>query len=141
MTSSPGSHSTAKALATACLPPLVTSTCCGRHRVARVAQGLGRDGLAQRRDPRRRRVAVVGRVAAGLDGRLDDVGRGREVRLARPEADDVLAGGLERLGLGVDGQGGRRRHGGGASRYPAKLGWRVGSGCHGCHDLIRARYP
>ena len=27
MTSSPGSHSTAKALAMACLPPLVTSTC------------------------------------------------------------------------------------------------------------------
>ena len=26
MTSSPGSHSTANALATACLPPLVTST-------------------------------------------------------------------------------------------------------------------
>ena len=28
-TSSPGSQSTAKALATACLPPLVTSTCWG----------------------------------------------------------------------------------------------------------------
>ena len=44
--------------------------------------------------------------AAGLDGGLDDVGRGREVGLAGAEADHVLALRLERLGLGVDGQGG-----------------------------------
>ena len=49
---------------------------------------------------------MVDRVLAGRDGRLDDVGRGREVGLAGAEADDRLAGGLERLGLGVDGQGG-----------------------------------
>src|SRR6187431_2181323 len=30
-TSSPGSHSTAKAVNTACLPPFVTSTCAGSH--------------------------------------------------------------------------------------------------------------
>ena len=112
----------------------------GRHLEARVAQGLGRDGLAQRRDPARRRVAVVGRVPAGGDGRLDDVGRRREVRLAGAEADDVLAGRLQRLGLRIDGQGGRGRHGGGPARDPAELGRRRG-GRHGCHDLIRARRP
>ena len=37
--------------------------------------------------------------------------RGREVRLAGPEADDVLPGRLERLRLGVDRQRGRRGHG------------------------------
>ena len=41
------------------------------------------------------------------DSGFDDVRGGREVRFARPEPDDVLALGLQRLGLGVDGQ--RRR--------------------------------
>ena len=45
------------------------------------------------------------RVLAGGDGGLDDVGRGREVGLAGPEADDRLPRGLERLRLGVDGEG------------------------------------
>ena len=113
----------------------------GRHREVRVAQGLGGDGLAQGRDPARRGVAVVGRVAAGLDGGLDDVRGCREVRLAGPESDDVLAGRLQRLGLGVDGQGGGRGDRGGSARDPAVLGRRVGSRRHGCNDSIRARYP
>ena len=112
-----------------------------RHRVARVPQGLGHDGLPQGRDTGRRGVAVVGGVTAGFDCRLDDVRRSREIRLARPEPDDVLAGSLQGLGLGIDRQRGRGRHGGRPSRYPSKLGWRVGSSCHGCNDSIRARHP
>ena len=112
----------------------------GGHLVARVAQGLGGDRLAQGRDPGRRRVAVVGRVAAGDDGRLDDVRRRREVGLARAEADDVLPRRLQRLGLRIHGEGGRGRHCGGPARDPAELGRRRG-GRHGCHDLIRARRP
>ena len=107
---------------------------------ARVALGLGRDRLAQRGDARRRRVVVVGRVPAGGDRGLDDVGRRGEVGLARAEADDVLPGRLQRLGLGIHGEGGRGRHGGGPARDPAELG-RGWSGRHGCHDLIRARTP
>jgi hypothetical protein len=72
---------------------------------AAVALGLGRDRLPQGRLAGRGRVAVVGRVRGGALGRLDDVVRGGEVRLARAEADDRLPGGLERLGLGRDGQG------------------------------------
>ena len=53
------------------------------------------------------RVLVIPRVGAGRRGRGHDVGRSREVRLPGAETDDVLAGGDERLGLGVDGQGGR----------------------------------
>jgi len=45
--------------------------------------------------------------AAGDDGGLDDVGRRREVGLARAEADDRLTCGFERLRLGVDGERGR----------------------------------
>ena len=112
----------------------------GRDLEARVALGLGRDGLAQRRDTAGRRVTVVGRVAAGLDRGLDDVGRRREVRLAGAEADDVLPRRLQRLRLRIDGEGGRGRHGGGPAGDPAELG-RGGSGRHGCHDLIRARHP
>ena len=92
---------------TACLPPLVTSTLAGGAVEAGVPLGLGGDGLPQLGQAGGGRVAVVLRVAAGRDGRLDDVLRGREVRLAGAEADDVLARGLQRLGLGVDGQGGR----------------------------------
>ena len=53
----------------------------------------------------------------GLDRGLDDVGRRREVGLAGPEADDGLAGRLEGLGLGVDGQRGRLGDGGDAPRH------------------------
>ena len=55
---------------------------------------------------------------AGLDGRLHDVGGRREVGLAGTEADDVLAGRPQRLGLGVDGQRGRRGDGGDPGRDP-----------------------
>ena len=79
-----------------------------RHREVGIAQGLGGQRLAQGRDPARRGVPVVGRIAAGLDGGLDDVRRCREVGLARPESDHMLAGRLQRLGFGVHGQGGRR---------------------------------
>ena len=47
----------------------------------------------------------MARVAAGRDRGLDDVVGGREVGLAGAEADDGAAGGLERLGLRVDGEG------------------------------------
>ena len=58
------------------------------------------------------RVAVVLRVAAGVDGGLDDVVGRREVGLAGAEADDRLARRLQGLGLGVDGQRGRLGDGG-----------------------------
>ena len=87
----------------------------GQHLVARVAERLGGDGLLQLGQAAGGRVAVVLRVAAGGDGGLDDVVGRREVGLAGAEADDRLAGRLERLGLGVDGQGGRLGDGGDAA--------------------------
>ena len=80
-------------------------------RVAAVAQRLGGDRLAQVREPGSGRVAVVAGIDARLDGGGDDVLWRRKVRLAGAESDDVLAGRLQRLGLGVDGQ--RRRLGDG----------------------------
>ena len=83
-----------------------------RALVAAVAHRLGGDRLAQLGQAGGRRVAMVARVAARRHGGGDDVlGRG-EVRLPGPEADDVLAGGLQGLGLGVDGEGGRLGDGG-----------------------------
>ena len=87
----------------------------GQHLVARVAEGLGRDGRLQLGQPAHRAVAVVARVAAGRHGGLDDVVGGREVGLAGAEADHGFAGGLEGLGLGVDGEGGRLGDGGDAA--------------------------
>ena len=107
ITSSPGSHSAAKAVNTACLPPLVTSTCEADALVAAVAHRLGGDRLAQLGQPGGGRVAVVARIGARRRGGGDDVLGRREVRLPGAEADDVLAGGLQRLGLGVDGERGR----------------------------------
>jgi hypothetical protein len=77
----------------------------GDHEAA-VAKGLGDDRLAQLRQARGRRVLVVDRVVAGPRRGLDDVARRREVRFARAEADDGLAGGLQGLRLAVHGQGG-----------------------------------
>ena len=83
----------------------------GGDLVAGVAQGLFRDGLAQRREAGGGRVAVHRGVARGLDGGLDNVvGRG-EVGFAGAEADHRAAGGLEGLGLRVHGQGRGRRDG------------------------------
>ena len=92
----------------ACLPPLVTSTCDGGHLEPRVAAGLDGHRLPQLGEPAGRRVLVGPGVATGHLGRGHDVLGGGEVRLAGAEADDVLALGLEGLGLGVDRQGGRR---------------------------------
>ena len=107
ITSSPGSHSAANAVNTACFPPLVTSTCADRTGVAAVAQRLGGDRLAQFGEPGRRRVAVVSWITARRHRCRDDVLRRWEVRLAGPESDDVLAGRLQGLGLGIDGEGRR----------------------------------
>ena len=118
----------------------------GGHLEARVPLGLGRDGLAQLGEAGRRRVAVVRRVAAGGLGGLHDVLRRGEVGLAGAEADDALPRRLERLGLGIDGQGRRGRDGGDPARDPAgepaprRGAGRFWSG-HGCHDSIRDRHP
>ena len=74
--------------------------------VAAVAQRLGGDRLLQLGKPAGGGVLVVLRVAARRDRGLDDVLGRREVRLTGAEPDHVLAGGLERLRLGVDGEGG-----------------------------------
>ena len=46
---------------------------------------------------------MVPGLPTGGYSRLHDVLRGREVRLAGAETDHVLAGGLQRLGLGIYG--------------------------------------
>src|SRR5690606_35385191 len=81
----------------------------GRDRDTGVAAGLLGDRGAQLGLAGTGGVPVVARVAAGRRGRLDDVVGRREVGLAGAEADDRLAGGLERLRLRVDREGGRRR--------------------------------
>jgi hypothetical protein len=85
---------------------------------AGVAGGLGRDRRPQLGQAGGGGVVVEPRLGAGGHGRLDDVVGGGEVGLAGAEADDVLPGGLERLGLGVDGQGGRLGDGGDAAGDP-----------------------
>ena len=84
----------------------------------RVALGLVRDRLAELGLARRRAVAMVPRIAARRDGRLDDVLRRREIGLPGAEADDVLTGGFQRLRTRVDRE--RRRLGdrGDSCRYP-----------------------
>ena len=84
-----------------------------------VAGGLGRDRGAQLGQPARRRVVLVADAPARRDRRFDDVGGCGEVGFAGTEADDVLAGGLERLRLGVDRQRGRLGDGADAARDPA----------------------
>src|SRR5262249_59839021 len=69
----------------------------------RVADPLG-DRLAQRGRALDVRVLRGARVERLLRGLLDERRR-VEVRLARAEADDVDAGGLELRGLGGDGEG------------------------------------
>ena len=84
----------------------------GRHDDA-VRRGLhpavaleeGGDGLAQRRDARRGHVVGVA-FAQRLDGGLDDVRGGREVRLADLQVNDLVASGLHGLGPGEYFEGG-----------------------------------
>ena len=75
---------------------------------------------------------MVAHLGTRRHSRGDDVvGRG-EVGLAGAEADDVLAGGLQRLGLGVDGE--RRRLGDGRQSG--------GDSVHGCHaDTVKSPAP
>ena len=107
----------------------------GRAVEAAVALGLVGDGLAELGQAAGRRVAVVLGVAAGRDGGLDDVLGRREVGLAGAEADDRHALRLQRLGLGVDGQGGGLGDGGEAPGHAAEFGrW------HG-HPLRKRQDP
>ena len=68
---------------------------------AAVPRGLGRHGLAQLGQAGGRGVFLVPGHGAGASRGLNDVIGRREVGLARSEADDGQARGLERLGLGV----------------------------------------
>ena len=78
----------------------------GRQRESRVAKSLGSDGLAKFGQAGRRGVAVPFGVLAGCDGRIDHVRGGRKVGLTGTKPDHRAPGGLEGLGLGVNGQGG-----------------------------------
>ena len=89
--------------------PVADEHLVGGDRQAGVPGGLGSDGLAQRGLTGGRGVPVALGVAGGDDGGLDDVVGGGEVRLACAETDDRATLRLHRLGLGVDGQGGRLR--------------------------------
>ena len=66
-----------------------------------------RDGLAQGERARYGRIARPALVDGAMRRRADVFGR-IKIRLARAEADHVLALGLERLGARIDGQRGRR---------------------------------
>ena len=103
----------------------------GGDLVAGVAQRLGGDGLAQDRQALGGGVLVVDRVLRGGDGGLDDVVGGGEVGFSGAEADDRAAGGLEGLGLGVNGQGGGRGDGG-------QSGGNTVCGCR-CHAAMVPR--
>ena len=63
-----------------------------------------RDRLAQGSEAGRVRIAMLA-VAQRLDRRLDDVGRGFEIRLADAEIDDVAALSLQRRRLRQHGEG------------------------------------
>ena len=90
----------------------VLAATCDQHLVgsglkAAVAQGLHSDGLTQLGQTSGWCVAMVLDVATCSNRCFNDVLWRREVGLARAETDDVLASGLERLGLGVNGKRGR----------------------------------
>ncbi len=91
----------------------------------RVAQRLVADGLLQFGEAAGRAVLVVLRIGARRGCRIDDVLRRCEVGLAGTETDDVFTSGLHGLGLGVDGERGRRSNGSETSRCPR----------HGVHGL------
>ena len=69
------------------LPPGTITIRSGWTSTPRCLRHVGGHGLAQRQDAVGRRVAVMA-VAQRLDRGLDDVRRGREVRLADAEIDD-----------------------------------------------------
>ena len=80
-----------------------------------LALEFGGDGLAQFGN------AAAGRVfgepgGERLGGGVLDVLRRVEIRFARAETDDILAGGFHGLGLGINGQSEGRRQRGGAMR-------------------------
>ena len=108
----------------------------GRHLVAAVAGRLGHDGLLQVREAAGGGVTVVRRVVARGDGGSDDVVGGGEVGLTGAEADDRPSLGLERLGPGVDRQGGRLGDGADAPGDPSRCrgGCGVAGGGGRSHD-------
>ena len=107
--------------------------------VAGVAGGLGRDRGAQLGQAARRCVVLVGDVPARRDRRLDDARRRGEVGFAGTEADDVIAGRLERLRLGVDRERGRLGDGADAARDPAHAPMVARTTPHDPHDFGRLR--
>ncbi len=80
--------------------------------VARVPQGLLRDGLLKLGQAARGGVTVVLRLAGRFNGCLDDVVGGGEVWFAGTETNHGTTRGLQCLGLGVNGKGGGLGNGG-----------------------------
>ena len=72
------------------LPPGMIITRSGGDLDLEALVQVGRDRFAQRQDADRRRIAVLA-VAQRLDRGLDDMRRGRKIRLADAEIDDVAA--------------------------------------------------
>jgi len=120
---------------------------------AAVAAGLVDDRLLELGQSARGGVAVVPRVAAGLDGGGDDVVGGGEVGLARAESDDGPTLRLQRLGLRVDLQcrglrdraealgdaagAGCGRTGGGSGGHAPIVGWAP----HGAANAVSSSGP
>jgi len=73
----------------------------------RIAGGVVGDCLAERRQPRIGRVVMVGRIMSGAGRRGDDALGCGEVRLARPEGDDVPSLGPQFAGAACNGHRGR----------------------------------
>ena len=105
----------------------------GGDRQAGVPCRLRGDGFPQLGQPGRRGVLVEPRLCAGAGRRLDDVVRGREIRLTDAEADHWPAGCPQGLGLRVHSQ--RRRLGDGS--YPGRDSVRCGT--HVLHGGTSAR--
>ncbi len=82
----------------------------------RIAGGVLGDCLAERRQPRIGRVVMVGRIMSSAGRRGDDVLGCGEVRLARPEGDDIPSLGPQFAGAACDG------HRGGAGESGQTLG-------------------
>ena len=104
MTSSPGSQTARTALKQDCFAPLLTMIWLGLY--SRLLSFLNFSEMAWRSSGMPELgVYLVKPASNGFDaGGLDMLG-GVHVRLAGPEAADIDAFGLERLGLAVDGEG------------------------------------